>query len=948
VNLTDAQREAIAVPAAVFQTVACAGSGKTEVLARRVVSRLLQGVPPDGIAAFTFTEKAAAELKSRIEQRAAEADERFAALPPSAAGLFVGTIHSYCLRCLQQCGGVYELFDPLPEEREWALLHRFGRRLGLVDLMTQTWPGRPVSVRRAVEVFVRSLAVVHNERVSRRVLQDRVPAFAAAVERYEDLLTGMQLLSFDQMVELACRELAPDGRLRAMLQGRVREVFVDEYQDLNRAQEELLRHLVDMGAHLTVVGDDDQAIYQWRGGDVSIFIHFAERFADSEQRTLGENHRSVEPIVFVTSRFVHTVGHRVEKDIRAARQDAAPAIELLAGGTPQAEARLITERIQMLLEAGHRPADIAVLYRSVRSSAKPLIDALRKEAIPAAAVGKLSLLDRPEMALVARVFVLWAGGSWMPDEEPEVVTAERLAADLSELTSVDQVEAARVIAELEHMGKGLSSEGVPDLIGLYMDVLKRLGLPVEGPGRSRQERGLGQLSDLLADFEHAQRRAAPAKWYSQAAPTAAEEVAEDSALLQAATAAPQETLRLGRSLGEIYLARLRVFLEEFASAAVEEAPERPTLEQDAVNIMTIHQSKGLEFSVVFVPSLVERRFPSSRMGREVPWYLPDDLFEKVRYQGREDDERRLFYVAMTRARELLVLSWFNQYPSETTASCSRFVEDLARITPKQYLKRLGECRPAARPRPAVAQPVLETNFSELYAFSECPRQYYFRCVCNFQPPLAPELGFGKLLHHGVAELARRAMAGRRVGAADVDEIVAGASYLPFAGPIARERLYKAARRRLANYVRRHGLELERTLAPERQFEVPLEAARIMGRIDLMLWAEGGGEKDVELLDFKTAANRPPSDHHKNQLRLYGQAARVLGLNPVRLAIHDLDADNGGRVLVEDDLAAADRFRSQLHTWVQRIAVGEFEPPRRCDKCASCDFAQLCGRRWPLK
>jgi DNA helicase-2/ATP-dependent DNA helicase PcrA len=205
---------------------------------------MLEGVQPREIVAFTFTEKAAAELKDRIEQRAAEADGRFALLPPASAGLFVGTIHSFCLSFLQQSGGLYELLDPMAEEREWALLHRFGRRLGLVDLMEQSWPGEPVSIRRAVDIFARSLAVVRNERIEPHILRDRAPAFGAAIQRYETLMREMQLISFDQMIEMANQELAAEGKIRAMLQGRLREVFVDEYQDLNRAQEQLLRYFV--------------------------------------------------------------------------------------------------------------------------------------------------------------------------------------------------------------------------------------------------------------------------------------------------------------------------------------------------------------------------------------------------------------------------------------------------------------------------------------------------------------------------------------------------------------------------------------------------------------------------------------------------------------------------------------------------------------------------------
>jgi len=940
-QLTEAQKEAIAAPVPKLQILACAGSGKTEVLARRTVRYLLEGVQPDSIVAFTFTEKAAGELKDRIEQRATEADERFRALPPSAAGLFVGTIHSYCLHLLQECGGIYEIFDPLSEEREWALLHRFGRRLGLVELMTQTWPGRPVSVRRAVEIFRRSLAVVYNERIPRWVLEARVPAFAGAIQRYEELLARMQLLSFDQMIERACAELAPGGKLRQALDGRVREVLVDEYQDLNWAQEELLQRLVDLGAHLTVVGDDEQAIYQWRGGDVSLFLRFPERHPQAQRRELAENHRSLPPIVTVATSFATTIRERVPKSMIAARAGSRPAIELVAVGTPEEEAEHLVQRMRALLDAGHRPADIAVLYRSVRTSARPLVAALRKEGLPFALTGRLSLLDRPEMALLTRIFVLWAGGTWQPDEEREVVTPERLAEDIADLTGVSGVRAGRIVAELEQLGSRLLKDGVWDLIGTYLEMLRIIGLPTQGLERQRQEQGLGRLSQLLTDFEHAQRRAAPADWLRVAIPSASEEAAEDAAVLASRPEGGEPPVaRPGMSSGEVFLARLRVFLEEFASQAAEETPLGPTLDRDAVNIMTIHQAKGLEFPIVFVPALVERRFPSARMGREEPWYIPADLFAKERYQGREDDERRLFYVAMTRARELLVLSWFTAYP-RGTADCSRFVKDLARMEEKEHLQKGGTCRPTVYAKSVGEPAILDTDFGQLLTFSECPYKFYLRHVCGFEPPLALELGYGKVLHHVVAELARRSRGMRTPTSADVDEILSQAFYLPFASPIAHEQLYKAARRRLVNYVRNHGHELVRTIEPERRFEVPMGLARVRGRIDLILQAEGSGSPGIELVDFKTAANRPPSRQHQNQLRMYAEAVRALGMNPIRLAIHDLDADNGGRILVEESESEVAMFRAELRQWLEEIHAGRFPSKRSGLTCPSCDFQNLC-------
>jgi DNA helicase-2/ATP-dependent DNA helicase PcrA len=940
-QFSKAQEEAINISVPALQIIACAGSGKTEVLARRTVKFLLDGVNPESIVAFTFTEKAAGELEERITQRAAEADQRFRALPPSTAGLFVGTIHSYCLRLLQEFGGIYELFDPLPEEREWALLHRFARRLGLVDLMTQTWPGCSVSVKRSVEIFQRNLAVYYNDLIPFPVLMERVPAFANCIQNYERLLLGMQLLSFDQMIERACVELSVEGRLAQALSGRVQQVLVDEYQDLNRAQEKLLQLLVNLGAQLTVVGDDDQAIYQWRGGDVSLFLEFIKRHKQSQRRMLADNYRSTPAIVTAASSFAGTIKEREPKLMSPIRSDCNPALELTGADNPEEEAKRIVKRIRPLVESGHKLGDIAVLFRSVRTSAKALVDTLRKEGIPFAMTGKLSLLDRPEMALLTRIFVFWAGGNWRPDEEQEVITPERLIQDIADLRHISIARASEIFTQLSELGKSLVTNGVYDLIRVYQEMLKIIGLPVDGPERQRQEQGLGRLSQLLADLEHSQRRAVPKEWLQTIIPSASQEVSEDTIIISNVPeeGEKEQVYRQMPGLAEIFLTRLRVFLEEFSSRAAEETPMSPTLDPDAVNIMTVHQAKGLEFPIVFVPALIDRRFPAKN--EEEPWYIPDDLFDKERYEGREDDERRLFYVAMTRARELLVLSWFTKYQSGNNTQVSRFISDLARTCDRQHLKKSGECFPSVCLKTDTETPLLDTDFSELFTFNECPYKFYLRYICGFQPPIAPALNYGKVLHHVLAELARNSRGEKPPASADVEQILSGGFYLPFAGPIKHQELYQAAQRRLQNYVKNYGQELVRAIEPERRFDVPLELARVRGRIDLLIQAEDGGPHDVELVDFKTAAERPPSAHHENQLRLYAEAVRVLGMNPVKLVIHDLDADNGGRILVEENEGKVTAFRGELHKWIEGIREHKFLTKRISVQCRKCDFKIFC-------
>jgi len=756
---------------------------------------------------------------------------------------------------------------------------------------------------------------------------------------------------------------------------------VDEYQDLNRAQEALLKSLRDLGANLTVVGDDDQAIYQWRGGDVSLFVDFPSRHGGTTA-TLAENHRSAPSIVRVSAAFAATIEPRVAKTMVPRRPDCGPRVEVVAARDPDDEAASIVRRIQSLLADGHRPGDIAVLYRSVRTSAEPLARALREAGIPATIAGRVSLLDRPEMRLVARVFVLWAGGTWRPNEVEEWVRPEDLVDEIVSVAGRSREEASAAVLRIREMGRELAARGVADLVRTYMEVLSVLGLPCgSGADRARQERALGSMSALLVDFEHSMKRAAPPsgsglEWLNGTGLDAEAEVAEERAVAEAHEAGTAGTGEVvareapapggaegglpergpgwglasfgGRLVpGEVFLARLKVFLERFASQAVEETAEGAEPDAGAVNIMTVHQAKGLEFPVVFAPCLVDGRFPSSRTGERKRWYIPDDpaaagLFDRERYEGRLADERRLFYVALTRAKELLVLSSFAEHRGRKAHPSQFLRELLSGETMKGEFRRIGEVRPVAVASARSQEDGLVVDCGQLLVYSECPRKYYLRYVCGFAPPIAPALGFGKVAHHVVCEVARRARLSALAlpSPSDAAAILQECFYLPFASRAQREAMLDALNRRLANYVRRHGADLVRTLDVERRFEIPLDGARLRGRIDLLLRAAGPDPSAVEIVDIKTAENRPPLPQHQNQLRLYAQAARTLGLNPVSLVIHDLDSEDGAAIPVEENPSELARFQEDMCRWVHGIRSGGFSPLGGTS-CRTCDYRGLC-------
>ncbi len=945
-ELTGAQREAVGHPSPQLQILACAGSGKTEVLAQRAVRLLVEEkVDPEAIIAFTFTEKAAAELKERIETRAAERDDRFRELPPVGRGMFIGTTHSWALHALQELGGAYETMDGLTSEQEWALLHRVARRLGIVDLYAalEGKGSDRVAIAPSIGAFLRSAEVVHDDRIDRAELVSRASDFAEALARYEELLRRMRLLPFRLMINHAVEELGEAGHLHERLRGSIAHVLVDEVQDFNPAQDELLARLAGLGATLTIVGDDDQAIYQWRGGDVSLFIDFVKRHAGTELVHLGENHRSRPEIVAFAHHLVDGLAHRQAKVLDSARESASTgAVEVAVGEDAAGEARRIAGRIDRLLESGFEPGEIAALYRSVRTSAAPLVDALRARGVPVAVIGRTSLLARREMALVAHIIVHWAGGTWYPNPqfEPEHVTRESLLEEIQTVTGMARRRAERTMGELDKLEMTVKGAGVDDSVPLFNRMLSILGLPGEDDNAHWNEIGLGRMSELLTEFDHAIRRAMPDDFYRSVSASQEAEAEEDATL--AANRVERPTRVLGATRGEIYLMRLKAFLEEFAGRAAEEIPDSSPEAANAVQVMTVHQAKGLEFPVVFVPSLIEGRFPSSLTGRPQQWYMPTDLFDRERYEGRMDDEARLLYVALTRAKELLVVSWFERHKVKA-ASPSPFILGALRPALGDALQ-LGRATPQTIRSNGHSEELLDVDFSSLGTYQECGYRYWLRHVCGFQPPLVPELGFGHLLHHVVAELARKGARGEPVSGEDVDPVVDSSFYLPFAGPIPAANLEEAIRRRTKRYVERHGDELTRTLRPEARFEVPLGNARVRGRVDLVLRAEGGDKHEVELIDFKTSENRPPEELHQNQLRLYAMAAERMGLEPVTLAIHDLDGENGERIPVEHDDAARDEFSAKLESWVDGIRMGSFDAvdeAKRDETCVGCDFNRFC-------
>ena len=293
------------------------------MVSQRVVDLLAEGLPAESIVAFTFTERAAEELKNRIAHRVE--DRLGTAALDRLSGLFVGTIHAFCFRLLQQRVPRYETYDVLDDNQLTAFLSREANRLG----MRQLDPSNRLFA--SIAAFLKSVDVVENELLDPAAMPD---PFGSVLRAYYETLDHYRLLTYGQQVVRAVRELERP-ELAAEIHARLRHLIVDEYQDVNPAQERLIELLTGPQVELCVVGDDQQAIYQWRGSDVSNIVTFPDRYPSVATFEITTNRRSRPQIIEVANQFARTIPERIEKTMAPHRPPGVgPEPEVVVWSAP--------------------------------------------------------------------------------------------------------------------------------------------------------------------------------------------------------------------------------------------------------------------------------------------------------------------------------------------------------------------------------------------------------------------------------------------------------------------------------------------------------------------------------------------------------------------------------------------------------------------------------------
>jgi DNA helicase-2/ATP-dependent DNA helicase PcrA len=904
-KLTGAALDAVRYRGTHLQIIASAGSGKTEVVSQRVADLLADGVPAEAIVAFTFTERAAEELKSRIVQRV---EGRLGeAAVDQLNGLFVGTIHAFCFRLLQQRVPRYETYDVLDDNQLTAFLSREAARLELRQLD----PGNRLFA--SIEAFLKAVDVVENELLDPASLTDPL---GSVLRGYYETLDRYRLLTYGQQLVRAVRELERP-KLATEVHSRLRHLIVDEYQDVNPAQERLIELLTGPQVELCVVGDDEQAIYQWRGSDVSNIVTFPQRYPAVATFEISTNRRSRSQIIDVANRFARTIPHRIEKVMSPHRPStgAEPEVVAWTADTEADEAGWIASLILDLVDAGVEYRDIAVLVRS-RAAYHRLIDQFATFGIPVQAGGRSGLFEQPEAVVLGHTIAWLSDTDWRDRYTPgATVTDTALFAEYQRVFRLSDLDRRRIVRLLREWKAAVPlTTRTANLVGELYELLTELSVrawDLADPMTINRLGTLARFSSLLADYESVRRRARPDP------------------------DAPGEQVG-GQDRGIWYYRNLALHIINYAQGAYEGFDGEADFVLDAVDLTTVHRAKGLEWPAVFVPSVTANRFPSARTGQPQPWLVPRDRFDAARYEGSDGDERRLFYVALTRARDWLSVSRHERVTSRRVAP-SPYYRELARLEVKPEDIELPNIEPAGD---GGDEPISMT-YSQLAAFMDCGMAFRLRELVGFQPRLAPELGYGKAVHHvmrAVAEVTKTS--GRVPSAAEIEEILNGSFFLPTANKAAHRQLRDAARRLVLMYAAKHADDLYRVWETERPFELHLDGVTVTGRADVILDREDGVPSALAIVDYKTSTTGETADHAL-QLQVYADAGRREGLDVRAAYVHDLKA--AARQPITVDTAAISRAESAVSDAAAQVRARDYTPNpgvrcRRCEVRTICAFA----------
>ena len=923
-GLNKAQAAAVAITGGPVLVVAGAGTGKTRVITERI-SRLIEGgTRPEHILALTFTEKAAGEMRDRVSNVSLSAALDATIATYNGFGNDLLSIHGNewglgALRLLGDTGQLVflrEHLDDLGLDYFAPISSPDGqldRLRGYVSLLKQQ-----LVEPKAYEQYAADLPVADE---ADQFEKKKHVELARFYKTYLALCRANQVIDYDDQIYLTIELLKARPNVLRELQSRYQYILVDEFQDTNPMQSALVDLLAGKNQNLMVVGDDDQSIYGWRGATLANILEFKKRYKDAKDVTLIENYRSTQSILDAAYRLIQhnnperlEVINKLDKRLHA-QHDDGPEPATRHFFSLESELTWLADDIARRLHEGEDPGKIAVLARRTQVVEK-IHEALELHAVPHAVAGlSESLYAQP--AIRQLIEALKAIGDPLDDTALFHTLSGPLFSlsqgELSELTAAARREHARL--------SDIIRESEIEAFKAALDTIKAWR-------EHSADITVGDLAyRVITDSEWKQRL------YDQA-----QEDPEVSMQVQALSNYFKTLKEFERIANVPSVQSYLVSLPALQAGGGEFEDATLQITDELVSVLSVHRAKGLEWDTVYIVDCTEGSFPLQSRGGSLQ--IPDGL-RTVRSRADEHiaEERRLMYVAVTRARRELILSYANRHGNGAPRRPSRFLSELFTKLPDDAIAEADQTSlelfaprviPATVPLPSTMYKdgIITLSVSHIACWLDCPQDFYYKYVLGMPLPPSPSQQYGTAIH----ALIQSVLDGRRSNNIPTYEAVVKEleAALPKAGYVSSQSRDRAHAQALKSvellYERfthdRLPIEVEQSFG----VQVPGLPLKIIGRMDAVYQLDKG----IEIRDFKTSSSVTTAEQAKaratgsKQLTLYALAWQLMHDEMPALLTLDF-VETGQTGSVKKQTKSLDTLRTKLEQMVAHLQAGEYPP-----------------------
>ncbi|MFA5005652.1 MAG: UvrD-helicase domain-containing protein [Candidatus Omnitrophota bacterium] len=958
-GLNKEQVQAVTHKSGPLLIIAGAGTGKTRVITQRIAWLINQGLAKtDEILALTFTDKAAKEMQERVD----------ILMPYGYTDIWISTFHAFGDRILREnalVAGLNPDFKVLtqPEAAVFFREHLFEFTLDYFRPLAE--PTRfiealisffsrakdedisPDDYLKYARDFMAKVKAGPEDKANEELATQQMEV-AAAYMKFQELLGKESLVDFGNQFYLSLQLLRKHPLVLQNYQKQFKYILVDEFQDTNFAQFNIVKLLAGLSKNITVVADDDQCIYRWRGAAYSNVLNFIQEYPAAEKITLIKNYRSIQPILDSAYQLIQynnperfEIKAKINKHL-IGLTDKGAAPEHLHFDTHSAEADEVSKIIVNKVSSGKfKYRDFAILVRS-NSDAQGFMQSLNMQNVPWQFSGNQGLYGREEVKLCINFLRVIAN----PSDSLSLyylVSSEAYKVNLADLTLCNHYGKRRNIA-LYNIFNDL--ENIPELSQVQQESRKKIKQVLSDIQKflqvSRDETTGKLLYSFLTDTGYLK--------YLTHQPSLEKEVKI------------QNIAKFFNQVRDFELVakedRVLSFIRHL-NLLIESGDDPPTVEadldQDAVNILTIHKAKGLEFRVVFLVSLVQGKFPLPKRAQQIE--LPDVLIKEVLPTGdfHIQEERRLFYVGMTRAKEELYLTSAEDYGGKRLRKVSQFVLEALGKKPGEDAgkKKSAAIESIRRFAPAKELPkvcmqkipedkLVTLSYYQIDDYLTCPLKYKYVNILRVPIMEHHTVIYGRAMHEAVSQYLLRKLNGDKVS---LDELLGcfEASFDPqgFLDASHQEERFRIGRQALARF---YSDEEKRGSVPksiEEKFSFVIGDNKITGRFDRIDLNDHG----AVIMDFKTSAIKTQKDADKRvkeskQLALYALAYQhIFGVLPVAVELYFLESGMIGRhEPTEDDL---DDAKEDILNVSSGIRQQDYPARPEFKACTYCAYNQIC-------